>query len=134
MTRIVIDSNKIFTMLISNNVKSREFLFDNDKIFYAPNFLFLEVFRLKEKILKFSKLTENEFLQTFSIIFERINFIGRNYISNENKVKALNLCSDIDEADTPFIALALQLNAKVWTGDLVLKNGLIKKGMNIFVD
>ena len=134
MTRVVIDSNKIFSLLLSSNIKSRAFLFDNDKVFYAPNFLFLEIFRLKEKIIKYSKLSDEDFKETFSIIFEKINFIARSYISDENKSKAYNLCIDIDEADTPFIALALQIKPKLWTGDNVLKNGLIKKGINIFID
>jgi predicted nucleic acid-binding protein len=134
MDKIVIDSNKIFSMLLSNNVKTREFLFADDKIFYAPNFLFLEIFRLKEKILKFTKLSDGEFTSTFNIIFERINFIGRNYISDSYKQKALSLCADIDEADTPFVALALQIRAKIWTGDNILKKGLINKGVDIFVD
>jgi predicted nucleic acid-binding protein len=56
MDKIVIDSNKIFSMLLSNNLKAREFLFADDKIFYAPNFLFLEIFRLKEKKFKIYKI------------------------------------------------------------------------------
>jgi len=43
------------------------------------------------------------------------------------------LTTDIDEDDTPFIALAVELNAKLWTGDKVLVKGLAIKGANITI-
>ncbi len=53
-------------------------------------------------------------------------------ISDENKIRALNLCKDVDEADTPFIAVALEFNSPLWTSDKKLKNGLTKKGFSNF--
>jgi predicted nucleic acid-binding protein len=43
------------------------------------------------------------------------------------------LTKDIDEDDTPFIALGIELNAKLWTGDKVLSKGLAKKGVDIII-
>jgi len=42
------------------------------------------------------------------------------------------LCRDIDINDAPFVALALELEAVLWTGDKTLKNGLKDKGFDRF--
>ena len=44
------------------------------------------------------------------------------------------LCSRTDEKDTPFIALAIHLNARLWTEDDELKKGLRAKKFNLFFD
>jgi len=43
-----------------------------------------------------------------------------------------NLCHDVDIADIPFVALAIELQFPLWTGDKRLKEGLRKKGFNHF--
>ncbi|MDZ7263984.1 MAG: PIN domain-containing protein, partial [candidate division KSB1 bacterium] len=70
-----------------------------------------------------------EFLNS---ILKKINFVNEDFISIENWQEAFRLCSDIDQKDTPFVALALELNAMLWTGDNKLKRGLIAKGFNSF--
>lgn len=110
----------------------REIFFDSEIILYAPNYLFIEIFRLKERIIKFSKLSNEEFSNVLGIVFEKIVFIGREYITDSNKILAHNLCEDIDPADTPFVALSLQLNALIWTGDQKLKDGLRLRNFDSF--
>ncbi len=46
----------------------------------------------------------------------------------ENLVTAYQLCQDIDETDTPHIALTIELDGLLWTGDKKLKQGLERKG------
>jgi predicted nucleic acid-binding protein len=41
---------------------------------------------------------------------------------------------DIDEKDSVFVALTLELDGLLWTSDKKLKNGLIKKGFNSFFE
>ncbi|WP_322744651.1 PIN domain-containing protein [Cuspidothrix issatschenkoi] len=43
-------------------------------------------------------------------------------------------CKDIDESDTPHVALTLQLEGLLWTGDKKLKEGLIIKGFDKFFE
>ena len=44
--------------------------------------------------------------------------------------KAMELVKNVDEFDAPFIALALELDCPLWTGDKKLINGLNKKGVD----
>jgi predicted nucleic acid-binding protein len=66
------------------------------------------------------------------IVFEKIIFVGREYVTELNRNNAYNLCKGIDIADTPFIALCLQLDALLWTGDQKLKDGLKLRNFNKF--
>lgn len=129
---IVIDTTMIFSLLIGKNYKMRDVFFDSENHFYAPNYVVDETFEKKEKILQYSALTEVEMYDLLYRIFERIRFINENLVSQSNKQRAYQLCKDIDEDDTPIIALALQLSAMVWTGDEKLKKGLRSKGFNFF--
>ena len=63
----------------------------------------------------------------FYTIFEQINFISEELIKSVKCSEAIELVSDIDEDDTPFVALALELNAFLWTGDKKLIDGLASK-------
>jgi len=46
--------------------------------------------------------------------------------------QAYALCHAVDEADTPHVALTLQLNGLLWTGDKKLMKHLEKQGFNRF--
>lgn len=58
----------------------------------------------------------------------RIHFITIDFISIQNRLSAYDLCHDIDVKDTPFVALAIELDANSWSSDKKLKNGLKDKG------
>ena len=129
---IVLDTNLIFSALIPKESKIREILFDGALTFYSPNYLITEIYLHKDKLLKYSKLTESEFYQYFNAIIERIKFIPTAFISTESKQKAFELCYDIDIKDTPFVALSIELGIPIWSGDKKLKEGLQLKGFQNF--
>ncbi|OFY52159.1 MAG: nucleotide-binding protein [Bacteroidetes bacterium GWF2_41_31] len=129
---VVIDTNLIFSALIPKASKIREILFESNMTFYSPNFLITEIYTHKDKLLKSSKLTESEFYLYFNGIIERIKFIPTDYIGNDSRQKAYDLCKDVDIKDTPFIALAIDLGIPIWTGDKKLKDGLRLKGFQDF--
>ena len=85
--------------MLSKNSFLRQTILRPDLQFYAPNYLFTELFKHKERIL---------------------------YLSSETE-------QNIDEADTPFVALTIELSAVLWTGDKRLKDGLQKQGFNHFL-
>lgn len=125
---VVVDTNLIFSALISKASKIRDILIEGNITCYAPNFLIIEIYKHKDKLLKHSKLTESEFYLYFNGIIESIKFIPLDFIGLDSRQKTYDLCKDIDIKDTPFIALAIELNIPIWTGDKKLKDGLKLKG------
>jgi predicted nucleic acid-binding protein len=130
--KIVIDSSMIFSLLLGKNSRMRDTLFDSDNQFYSPNYVIVEIFEKKEKILKYSLLNEYELYEMMYRIFEKITFVNEDFIRGKNKISAFEFCRNVDEQDTPIIALALELKAKVWTGDKKLSSHLVSKGFDGF--
>jgi len=128
----VVDTNLIFSALIPQKSKIRDYLFDNELTFYTPNYLISEIYKHKEKLIGNSKLTEDEFFIYFNGMIEQITFVPKDLISVDSRQKAYEYCRDVDIKDTPFVALALELNSPLWTGDKKLKEGLKRKGFTSF--
>ena len=84
--------------------------------------------------MKASKADESEIYELLEKTLRRINFVNEEFITLGNLIHANRLCLSIDEKDTLFVALSLELNADLWTKDLMLKNGLTAKGFNNFFD
>ncbi len=131
---VVIDTNIIFSMLLLKHSDLRDKFFEKEVKYYAPNYVFVEIFEHKEKLLKHSQLSETELYELLHRILQRIKFISEATLSKKNKKKAHELCKEVDQDDTPFVALCLQLGeqSEIWSGDENLKAGLIKKGFNRF--
>ena len=132
MRKIIVDTNILFSSLRAKNSKLRIVLEREDLHFYTPNFLMVEIFKHKERILQKSKATEDEVYEILYKTLHKITFINEETISLANFIEAYKLCGNIDEKDTPFVALTLELEGELWTKDDVLKRGLIKKGFSSF--
>ena len=134
MKKAIIDSNIVFSALRGKSSLTRDKILNSQDKYYAPNFLIGEIFKHKERILKKSKASEEETLEYLLKILSRINFISEDSISTGNFIAAYRLCKDIDEEDTTFIALCLELEYELWTRDEKLKSGLKKKGFSDFYE
>ncbi len=130
--RVVVDTNIIFSASLSVNSKFRELLFNSYYEFYAPATLLDEINRHIDKIFKYSKQSNYETLNFLNKVFDRIQFYKLELISNEIYAEAYKICKDYDENDTPFVALAMHLNAKLWTGDKI-KIALKQNGFDNFL-
>lgn len=64
----------------------------------------------------------------------RLNFVNEANIPIGTWVEAYRLCKGIDEKDTPYVALALHMNARLWTDDEILKDGLRSRGFDQFFE
>jgi predicted nucleic acid-binding protein len=64
--------------------------------FYAPNFLMVEIFKHKERILQKSKADEDEIYEILYQTLHKITFINEETISLENFIEAYKLCGNID--------------------------------------
>ena len=123
----------MFSILLKDKSKEKDVLFlSEDLEFFSCRFAIVELFKHKEKISKFSKLTEDEILTSLYRLLKIINFYNEDLISREILKKAYELCSGIDEKDTLFVALTLEINGYLWTGDKKLKEELISKGFYKF--
>lgn len=134
MKKIIVDTNILFSSLRAKNSKLRQILDRQDCQFFTPNFLMVEIFKHKERILQKSKATEDEVYEILYKALHKITFINEETISLGNFIEAYKLCGNIDEKDTPFVALTMELEGELWTKDNVLKRGLIKKGFDSFFD
>jgi predicted nucleic acid-binding protein len=130
--RVVVDTGIIFSSLLSHSAEQRKILFNREYKFYSPNFVFLEIFKHKEKILKHTKTSEAEVFEYLISILRKIHFMNEEIISIDNRMIAYELCKDVDRNDTPFVALALELDAYLWSSDKKLIKGLKKKGTTDF--
>jgi predicted nucleic acid-binding protein len=83
-------------------------------------------------MLKYTKLNDVEFFKYFNVIIENIKFIPLDFISIQSRQIAYDLCYDIDPKDIPFVALSIELDSPLWTGDDKLKRGLTAKGFSNF--
>jgi len=130
--KVVVDTGIIFSSLLSKSAEQRKIFFNKEYKFYSPNFVFLEIFKHKEKILKHTKTSEVEVYEYLIAVLQRIHFINEEIVSVENRSAAYELCKDVDKNDTPFVALALELGACLWSSDKKLIKGLKEKGFNRF--
>jgi len=128
----VVDTNRVFSALIPKESAIRDTLLDTGLKFYAPNFLISELHLHQKKLLKSSKLSESELHYYLNEIMGTIHFVPSDFISTTSRQRAYDLCKDIDVKDTPFIALCIELELPLWSGDLKLKNGLRANGFDHF--
>lgn len=133
MKAVVVDSNIVFSALRSLNRSLREKLVDNRYNFTLPGFLFVEIFKHKERILMNTSASEEDVLDYLSKVLHQIHFINEDFITTAVFLQAYELCKDVDEKDTTFVALALTLDAQIWTRDEQLKAGVRLKGFDLFV-
>ncbi len=112
--KIVIDSNRVIAALIKDST-TREIIFDNFFTFVAPDFIFVEIEKYREEIMRKSGITDEEFTVLLDILFKHILIIPKkdyeSFIGNST-------CAIRDVKDVPYLALAKSSNAEgIWTHD-----------------
>ena len=133
--KLVVDTNIVFSTLLNPRSTIGEILMSiqDDFIFFAPELLKDELKRYAPKIAAYSKLDQNNLSYIETLILSTINFVPEELISDQSWGQAITLMKDIDEDDTPFVALGIELGAKLWTGDKILSKGLAKKGVDLTI-
>jgi len=66
---------------------------------FAPRFLFVELFKHKERLMDASRVTEAEILQALYTLVSRIEFINEADIPLDKWMEAHRLCREVDEKD-----------------------------------
>lgn len=120
--RIVIDTNILMSALIKDNAFTEKLLKSEFLDLYYPEDGLNEIEYYKDYIIskrnKFAQIKSFEYALKF--ILESVQIIPSELYSSRIK-EAYEIMKNIDEKDTPFLALALQLNCPVWSNDPHLK-------------
>lgn len=126
--KIVLDTNIIFSALLNRRSSICDLLLDKTLNFFVPKFLYIELFKYKEKIMRASRHDEDEVLELLYRILKKTYIYDEDIIDDDALKKAYELVKDIDEGDLIFVALAIELDGKLWSGDKKLIQGLKEKG------
>jgi len=131
---VVVDTNVVFAALRQPNSVARRILLRGDAEWHTTNYLLSKLFLHKERVLKASIATPLEVFEFVNEVIEEINFISENRISTEHFFEAYYLCRGVDKKDIPFIALTLELDARLWSRDERLKTHLRAQGFDRFYE
>lgn len=128
---IVVDTNIVFRGILNPQGTISDLILNSYSKFdfYAPTYITDELNEHHQKLLKLAGLTEHELNVLIRAIMKKIDLIDLVTIPPNTWLKAKKMAENVDEFDTPFIALCMELEAPLWTGDKKLINGLRAKGV-----
>lgn len=134
--KLVVDTNIVFSALISKGSLMAEIISNpvETHTFFAPELLIEELDRYSVKLKKASRLPQEDFSLLQNKLLQQIELISEALISDASWMYAFSLVKDIDEDDTPFVALTLELGATLWTGDKKLIEGLRQKSFDAVIN
>jgi putative PIN family toxin of toxin-antitoxin system len=133
--KIVVDTNIVFSAILNSQSWIGQILLYSNKTvkFYSPRYLQIEILKHKQRIKKYTNLSDSEIDEMIEALYAKINFISEEFIPREVLIVADELTRDVDYDDVMFVALAINLRCKIWTGDKILMNTLKQKGFKRFV-
>jgi len=131
--KLVVDTNVVFSALLKRDSKEIEIFQSANHDIFIPKFLFVEIFKHKEKIVKVSRLSEEEILDSFYSLLKYCTIFDDEDVPESIFHKAFDYVADIDPKDVVFIASALTIDACLWSGDKKLINALKKKGVDFLI-
>ncbi|MFN7117853.1 MAG: PIN domain-containing protein [Saprospiraceae bacterium] len=126
MKRYVTDANVIFSCLISGREEYLKAFTENK--FYLPDFALVEIQLYQSEILKKTKLPQERLKEFTLSLFDALVVVPNLLISTRQYLQAFQLCKDIDEKDTAYVALTLELEVALLSKDEELIEGLRAKG------
>jgi predicted nucleic acid-binding protein len=129
MRKIIVDTNIIFSCLLNSQGTIGDIIFNSDSLFafYSNQYMHFEIRKHWNKLLKISKLTDDELQTAYDKMLTKLTFINEALIPKTDWEKAEILVADIDLDDTDFVALTRYLKGSLWTGDKALYAGLKAK-------
>ena len=127
--KIIVDTNIVFSAILNSNSRIGKILLNSKEHFqfFTCNYLRTEIQRHRNKLLKLTKLTEDQLSELEDLITQHVTFIDERLIPQDLLIKTEIQLKAIDPDDTVFVALTKHLEGKLWTGDLQLYNGLNAK-------
>ena len=129
---IIVDTNILFSALLREPSRFVELLFQSEFDFYICEYVIIELFKHKDRLVKQSKLSEGDVLRLLYRVLKRLHIYPERLIAPEFITEAQRLCASVDANDSVHIALTLVLGGQLWTGDRKLVDGLTQQGVDIF--
>jgi len=127
---VVVDTNILFSACLTPNGRIFELLFNfPSKVELVSTQLAVEeMHNHNQKLFKLSKHTKKDLETLVALVLKQINFFDERIIEKKHWLKADELTRDVDGDDISFVALALQTNGLLWTGDKKLAIHMNKMG------
>ncbi|MFA7445246.1 MAG: PIN domain-containing protein [Flavobacteriaceae bacterium] len=131
---VIADSNIFFSALLTPKGVIAQILTSKSKIqFLVPDYLIEEIEEHLQRIADYVNKSKTEIKQNLKQLMVKITIVPTEEIPMKYRQKAVEIVSDIDKDDAPFLALHFYKKHKIWTGDRTLIDGLTAKGYDIFV-
>lgn len=108
------------------------FLSGDPPTFYCPRFVFVELFKHKERIAQATALDETDLLECLYELLARVHFVEEGGIPIGTWMEARRLCRGVDPKDAPFVALALHLEGALGRATKDSKPGFGPKALITF--
>ena len=113
--KLVLDTNVVFSALIAGG-KTRETILSGDLTLYVPEFFFTELRNNLSEVEEKTGLKRDELELLLGLLFEEIRIVPREEFQERLPEAKTHIAED-DPDDVPFLALALALDAGVWSDD-----------------
>ena len=128
--KLVVDTNIVFSAILNQKSRIGQILmFSHPSILlYSCSYLKYELQNYHQKLADLTEKPISEIVHIEELVTKRIRFIDAEMIEDEYLQDALTLTHDVDEDDLLFVALALRIRGRLWTGDKKLEKGLRAKG------
>jgi predicted nucleic acid-binding protein len=114
---LVVDANIIFAALVKDGL-TIDLLLEPELHLFAPEFLFTEILKYKEELMKKTNRPEEDFNEIFEVLRQKITIIPKEEFESFLE-EAHSICPD--ENDAVYFALVLRLNIAIWSNDKKLK-------------
>ncbi len=111
----VVDTNILISSLLVDSV-TRKLIFEVNEKLYSPDFLEIELDKHKDMIREKSGLNPIELDSLLTLLMENMIVVPKE-MYDRNMPKADDILGGVDKKDVPFIAVALEKGAAIWSDD-----------------
>lgn len=94
------------------------------------HYALVELFKHQAKIIKFAKKSIEDVVDDLSTLMNRLKLYNESLIEKHHWQEAARLTAGIDSFDISYVALSLQMDARLWTGDKKLTTHLRMMGFD----
>jgi len=96
--------------------------------------LTIELFKHQARLAHATGVTDDELVEVLQALVNRLEFVNESPIPLGIWMEVHRLCKDVDERDTPYVALTLHLDGRLRAEDAELKQGLCSRRFTNFFE